>query len=180
LTRCRSEAQADRVAVDVLGQLAEMDSLRRANQEAVGFVPFSRWEGVMEHRPETISMLYENGDMVGYVWWTPGIPVAAIQQLVVREDARRFERGTELVARAILRMNHPLRYGVTCRCRCDLESTAFWEAVGFRAIRLEESGRRGPVMRYYRELRPALLDLGEFLPVRGRTPGGQRRGFRWV
>ncbi len=158
--------------------LRAMDALRRASQEAVGFVPMSRWEWVTANRAQTMRLLRENGDLVGYIWWTPGLPVAAIQQLVVREDARRYERGTALVDAAIEDMSHPLRYGVTCRCRQDLEAVGFWAALGFEPVRLEESGKRGPVVRFYKSLQPALLDLGSYLPVRGITAGGQRQGFR--
>ena len=77
--------------------LSEMDALRRASQEAVGFVPMSKWEWHIQNRPTTLINMRDDGDMTGYIYWTPGLPVAAIQQLVVREDARRFERGKELV-----------------------------------------------------------------------------------
>jgi len=160
-------------------ELAEMDSLRRANQEAIGFVPMSKWEWHVRHRPQTLIVMHENGDMVGYLYWTPGLPVAAIQHLVVRGDARRFERGTDLVEKAIQAMNHLGRYGVTCRCRCDLEAIFFWLAIGFELIRQEESGRRGPVLRFYKELRPTLMPLGPYLPEKFRG-GGQRIGFRPV
>ena len=157
--------------------LRELDSLRRRSQEAVGFVPLARLEADSTRDAATLLTGWENGDMVAYLWWTRGRPVAAIQQLVVREDARRRERGLAMVAAAESAMTAPDRYGVACRCRLDLEATAFWEAAGFRRVRLEESGRRGPVVRYYRELRPALLDLGLYLPVH-RVTGGGRRGFR--
>jgi len=159
--------------------LAEMDSLRRANQEVVGFVPMSKWEWHIGNRPRTLLIMRENDDMVGYLYWTAGLPVAAIQQLVVREDARRFERGTALVGSAVMAMEHPNRYGVTCRCRCDLEAVLFWEALGWEKIRLEESGRRGSLWRFYKSLKPALLDLGLYLPQKF-TGGGQRKGFRLV
>lgn len=157
--------------------LNEMDALRRSNQEAVGFIPLSKWEWHIDYRPRTLIVLREHTDMVGYIFWTPGLPVAAIQQLVIRADARRFERGSELVGKAIEAMNHPGRYGVTCRCRMDLEATLFWPAVGFELVRQEQLGRRGPVLRFYRQLKPTLLNLGAYLPERFRG-GGQRQGFR--
>ena len=104
----------------VADDLKEMDSLRRANQEAVGFVPLSKLEWHVAHRPRTLIVLREGGELTGYIYWTPGIPVAHIQQLVVREDLRRWERGTALVNYALAAMNHPGRYGVRCRCRIDL------------------------------------------------------------
>jgi len=162
-----------------LEDLREMDSLRRANQEAVGFVPMSKWEWHIETRPNTLLCMREEGEITGYIYWTPGLPVSHIQQLVVREDVRRWERGTNLVQRAIHLMEHPGRYGVTCRCRVDLEATLFWEALGFELIRQEASGVRGPVLRYYLELKPTLLPLGIYLPEKFRG-GGQRKGFRLI
>lgn len=159
--------------------LASMDSLRRHNQESVGFIPLSRWEWCLSHRPRTLIVMRENGDLVGYIFWTPGLPVAAIQQLVVREDARRFERGSELVDEAIINMENPNRYGVTCRCRLDLDAILFWPAIGFELIRLEESGRRGDVARFYKQLKPSLFPLGPYLPSRF-FGGGQRIGFRFL
>jgi len=153
--------------------------LRRHCQEAVGFVPMSKWEWHIEHRPKTLITMREEGDMVGYIYWTPGLPIAAIQQLVIREDARRFERGTALVEKAIKAMEYRGRYGVTCRCRHDLEAVFFWLAIGFELIRQEESGRRGPVLRFYKELKPSLMALGPYLPEKFRG-GGQRVGFRLI
>jgi GNAT superfamily N-acetyltransferase len=162
-----------------LADLEEMDALRKTSQEAVGFVPMSRWEEQVTRAPERLLTGWENGDLVAYVFWTPGLPVAAIQHVVVREDARRDERGTLIVEAALEAMAvNPHRYGVTCRCRLDLEATAFWRDLGFEAVRLEDTGgRRGPALRFYKSIRPALLDLGLYLP--NRTPVlAQRRGFR--
>ena len=163
------------------GELLELDSLRRRDQEAVGFVPLDRLQADLDRDAMTVLTGWENGDMVGHLWWTRGLPVASIQQVVIREDARRRERGTALVGAALDAMRQDeRRYGVTCRCRVDLAATDFWLAAGFKAVRLEESGRRGPCLRLFRELRPTLFDLGLYLPMRGITQGGSRIGFRPV
>jgi len=163
-----------------MADLKEMDSLRRRNQEAVGFIPLSRYEDEIERSPTQVLTGWENGDMVAYLYWTRGIPVAPIQQLVVREDARRRDRGTAMVDAAIEHMLlDPRRYGATCRCRVDLEAVDFWQACGFKAVRLEESGRRGPCMRFFKELRPALFGLGLYLPFPTNLQS-QRRGFRYT
>lgn len=162
-----------------MDDLAEMDFLRRNNQEAVGFVPISKWEWHVINRPKTLICLRENSEITGYIYWTPGLPVAAIQQLVVRKDARRFERGSALVDAAILAMKAPSRFGVTCRCRENLEAVLFWEAIGWEKIRLEQSGRRGPLWRFYLELQPCLFNLGIYLPQKF-VGGGQRKGFRFI
>lgn len=161
--------------------LRAIDALRRANAEAVGFVPLARWQEQLQRDARCLLTGWENADLVAYIYWTPGLPVAAIQQVVVREDARKSERGREIVtAAAEIMQEDPQRFGVTCRCRVDLESTAFWEALGFVLCRLENTGgRRGPAARYYKALRPALMDLGPYLPQRYQS-WGSRTGFRWT
>ncbi len=156
-----------------------IDSLRRAEQEAVGFLPQSRYEIEASRREPTLLVMLENGDYVGYLFWTPGWPVATIQQVVVRQDARRDERATRLVEAAEQAMLSMGRYGVTCRCRLNLEAINFWSALGYREVRIEESGRRGSLMRYWKELTPALFEVETYLrgPAFGKM-AKQRRGFR--
>lgn len=157
--------------------LLAIDALRRAEQEAVGFLPLSRYEREVESRRRTLWVLSENGDVVAYLLWTRGWPVATVQQLVVRDDARRIQRATALVDRVRAEMLRQHRYGVTCRVRADLAAVLFWRALGFREVRREASGRRGPCIRFYQGIGPTLFDLGDYL--RSAAPGMmQRRGFR--
>ena len=88
-----------------LADLKELDSLRRANQEAVSFVPYSRYAEVVERCPSNLLTFWDNGDMTGYLYWTAGTPVGTIQQVVVRHDARRGERATALVTAALEAMS---------------------------------------------------------------------------
>lgn len=162
--------------------LPAMDALRRANQESVGFIPMSKWEWEVKRELETLLILEENGDVIGYIYWLPGWPIATIQQVVTRNDARRREIGTALVNAAIERIKQIGRYGVMCRCRADLEAILFWPSVGFHQVRVESSGRRGPCIRFFQQLRPAVFgDLSAYLPE---TPIGMhkslRRGFRFT
>jgi ribosomal protein S18 acetylase RimI-like enzyme len=160
-----------------LADLPAIDDLRRKDQESLGFIPMSRYELEVERGRSTMISCFENDDLVGYLYWTRGWPVAAIQQTVIRADARRRERATALVDYATDVMVSQGRYGVTCRCRANLEAIDFWKDIGFREIRIEESGRRGPLIRFYRELKPALFDAGDYL----RGPGllvGERVGFK--
>lgn len=172
---------AGRIVPASLDDLLELDSLRRTEQESVGFIPMSKYEEEVERRKATVLTMRENGDMVGYLYWTRGFPVATIQQVVIRQDARRRERATSLVDAATQEMSEQGRAGVTCRCRVDLDAVAFWEACGFERIRLEDSGRRGPLIRFYKALSPSLLEPSLWLrgPEFGRL-AKQRRGFRVV
>lgn len=157
--------------------LAAIDSLRRSEQEAVGFLPMSRYEREVSRGLSTLLLGLENDDPVAFAFWTRGFPVATVQQLVVREDARREQRASEMFAHCSQVAQDQGRYGITLRCRLDLPANEFWRAMGLREIREENSGRRGPLMRYYGELRPALFDLGDYLRLPGFSPG-QRIGFR--
>lgn len=164
-----------------VSDLKAIDALRRADQEAVGFLPMSRFVTEVEHAHRTLLTLIENNDIVGYAFWTRGWPIARIQQIVVRPDARREERATALVRWIENEAKTQHRYGLSCRCRLNLEAAHFWRSLGFREVRLEESGRRGPVLRFYKELFPALLDLGLYMPTPAfGTKQGQRQGFRVV
>jgi GNAT superfamily N-acetyltransferase len=76
----------------------------------------------------------KNDDMVGYVLLTPGkgaYSYAKIQQIAVREDARRLDYGSALLHVVRDFCNTFSRIGVTLRCRIDLESNYFWKALGF-------------------------------------------------
>ena len=164
-----------RVRAATLDDLREMDALRRANQEAVGFIPLSKYEQVLNR----LIVAEDGGDLTGFLYWTAGTPLASIQQVAVREDARRAERASLLVAAAISQAQKLGRFGMTCRCRLSLEATEFWPALGFIAVRQEQSGRRGPLVRFAKLFSPSLLSLGDF--VRGPHPGKlifQHRGFR--
>ena len=164
-----------------LADLKAIDSLRRADQEAVGFIPASRYESEIQRSCGTILAMTENDDLVGYAYWTRGWPIARIQQLVVRPDARRRERATALVEAVADEAKRHYRYGISCRCRVDLEAIEFWKSIGWREIAIEQSGRRGPVIRFYKELTPALFDLGDYMPP---TPVSRqismRKGFKFL
>jgi len=164
------------ITIATTADLKAIDSLQRREVEAVGFLPACRYEAEIENNRRTLLIMRENNDPVGFLFWTRGWPVATIQQIVIRDDARRKERATALVEAAAAEMVN--RYGITLRCRANLEAVDFWKAIGFEAIRQEEAGRRNiPLWRFYRALQPSLLLPKDF--VRGmKLRGGQRYGFR--
>ena len=76
----------------------------------------------------------KNLDPVGYILFTPGKGVgryAKIQQIAVRQDARRLEYGSLLIDCARQFCEDTGKRGFTLRCRVDLESNHFWGALGF-------------------------------------------------
>jgi len=113
-----------------------IDKLQKENSYAVGFIQATVWEKYVfgGDRNFMVFICEKNNDLVGYVLVTPGRKqhsYAKIQQIAVREDARRLDYGTALLAVVKEFCNTFDRIGVTLRCRIDLESNKFWKALGF-------------------------------------------------
>jgi GNAT superfamily N-acetyltransferase len=123
-----------------------LDKLQNENSYAIGFVPNSYWEkAVWGGIKNSVLLICEkNNDPVGYVYLTPGRAphsYAKIQQIAVREDARRLDYGSALLAVVKEFCNTFDRIGVTLRCRIDLESNKFWQALGFGLYGVWQKGR---------------------------------------
>jgi GNAT superfamily N-acetyltransferase len=113
-----------------------IDKLQKENSYAVGFIQDTIWDKYVfgGGRNFVVFICEKNDDMVGYVLLTPGkgaYSYAKIQQIAVREDARRLDYGSALLHVVRDFCNTFSRIGVTLRCRIDLESNYFWKALGF-------------------------------------------------
>lgn len=113
-----------------------IDKLQKDNSFAVGFIQSTIWDKYVfgGERNFVVFICEKNDDMVGYVLLTPGrneYSYAKIQQIAVREDARRLEYGTALLQVVKDFCNTFDRLGVSLRCRVDLESNYFWKNLGF-------------------------------------------------
>jgi GNAT superfamily N-acetyltransferase len=133
----RTATQADRTFID---------ALQKANAYAVGFIQSTIWDDYVfgGGRNFVVFICEKNDDMVGYVLLTPGrghYSYAKIQQIAVREDARRLDYGSALIAVVKEFCNTFARIGVTLRCRLDLESNKFWKALGFHIYGVWEKGK---------------------------------------
>jgi len=85
-----------------------------------------------------------NNDAVGYVLITPGMgsfKYAKIQQIAVRNDARRLYYGKALVEVCRDFCETFGRTSFTLRCRVDLESNLFWKNLGFENYNTWEKGK---------------------------------------
>jgi GNAT superfamily N-acetyltransferase len=123
-----------------------IDKLQKENAHAVGFIQSTIWDKYVfgGERNFVVFICEKNNDMVGYVLLTPGrgaYTYAKIQQIAVREDARRLDYGTALLAVVKDFCNTFNRLGVTLRCRLDLESNKFWNALGFKLYGIWEKGK---------------------------------------
>ena len=127
-----------------------VDKLQKENSSAVGFIQKTIWDNYVYggQRNFMVFIGEVNNDMVGYALVTPGRAVnsyAKIQQIAVREDARRLEYGTAIIKAIRKYCNQFGRVGVSLRCRKDLQSNFFWKALGFELYGVWEKGKRNHV-----------------------------------
>jgi GNAT superfamily N-acetyltransferase len=125
------------VRTSTIKDILLIDKLQKENSYAVGFIQKTVWEKYVfgGERNFVVFICESNNDAVGYVLITPGkssYKYAKIQQIAVRNDARRLQYGTALldVCRQFCESFH--RIGFTLRCRQDLESNKFWKSLGFQ------------------------------------------------
>ena len=100
---------------------AFIDKLQKDNSYAVGFIQATVWDK------------YVFGGERNFVVGRKAYSYAKVQQIAVREDARRLDYGSALIAVD--------RMGVTLRCRVDLDSNHFWKALGFSLYGVWEKGK---------------------------------------
>lgn len=129
-------------AIDV----AFIDKLQKDNSYAVGFIQRTVWDKYVfgGERNFVVFICEKNNDTVGYVLVTPGRGVNSyvkIQQIAVRDDARRLDYGSALISVVRDFCETFQRCGATLRCRVDLESNRFWRALGFENYGTWEKGK---------------------------------------
>lgn len=134
------------VRTSTVNDILLIDKLQKENSHAVGFIQKTVWDKYVfgGERNFVVLICEANNDAVGYVLITPGkgaYRYGKIQQIAVRNDARRLYYGTALldVCRQFCEKFH--RVGFTLRCRQDLESNNFWKALGFQKYAVWEKGK---------------------------------------
>jgi predicted GNAT family N-acyltransferase len=123
-----------------------IDKLQKENSNAVGFIQKTIWEKYVfgGERNFVVLICESNADAVGYVLITPGkqsYSYAKIQQIAVRNDARRLYYGTALLDVCRQFCEKFNRTGFTLRCRQDLDSNYFWKSLGFEKYATWEKGK---------------------------------------
>lgn len=134
------------VRTSTIRDLALIDKLQKENSYAVGFIQRTIWDDYVfgGKRNFVVFICEANNDAVGYVLITPGKSAyryAKIQQIAVRNDARRLHYGTALLDVCRQFCETFDRIGFTLRCRQDLESNQFWKALGFENYDVWVKGR---------------------------------------
>ena len=134
------------VRTSTIKDMLLIDKLQKENSYAVGFIQKTVWDKYVfgGERNFVVFICESNNDAVGYVLITPGrggLTYGKIQQIAVRNDARRLYYGTALldVYRQFCEQFH--RKGFTLRCRIDLDSNLFWKALGFEKYGVWEKGK---------------------------------------
>ena len=122
-----------------------IDKLQKDNSYAVGFIQKTVWEKYVfgGERNFVVFICEKNNDAVGYILITPGKgqnSYVRIQQIAVRDDARRLDYGSALIAVVKDFCEKFQRIGARLRCRIDLESNHFWQALGFRKYGVWKKG----------------------------------------
>lgn len=129
-----------------INDMSLIDKLQKENSYAVGFIQKTVWEKYVfgGERNFVVFICEANNDPVGYVLITPGkgaYTYGKIQQIAVRNDARRLHYGTALLDVCRQFCENFYRVGFTLRCRQDLDSNNFWKALGFQNYGVWEKGR---------------------------------------
>ena len=147
-----------------------IDSLRKTEGSSLGFIPKDVYLSVLGRRRvherdrwkySDIYIYTDNGDVTGFIYYTYFGDICKIEQIVVREDARRWERATALeqLARNAAKLHG--KTGIKCRVAYDLEANYFWRAIGYVPqkkvistwLNQRESKSKRPLFIYF-------LDLG--------------------
>jgi ribosomal protein S18 acetylase RimI-like enzyme len=123
-----------------------IDKLQKENSNSVGFIQKTVWDNYVfgGQRNFVVFICEANNEAVGYVLITPGkgaYKYAKIQQIAVRNDARRLYYGTALLDVCKQFCEKFDRIGFTLRCRQDLESNNFWKALGFKNYGVWQKGK---------------------------------------
>ena len=130
--------QGDLVVRNAVAQDAPfIDKLQKENSYAVGFIQKTIWDKYVfgGERNFFVLICEANNDPVGYTLVTPGKTIGdnvKIQQIAVRNDARRLHYGLLLIDCIKEFCEKFNRMGAQLRCRTDLESNAFWKSMGFQ------------------------------------------------
>lgn len=124
------------VRTSTIKDMLLVDKLQKENSKAVGFIQKTVWEKYVwgGERNFIVLICEANNDAVGYVLITPATGAykyAKIQQIAIRDDARRLYYGMALINVCRQFCEKFGRLGFTLRCRVDLESNKFWKSLGF-------------------------------------------------
>ena len=122
------------------GDFLYIDSLRKTEGSALGFIPKDVYLSVLERKRianrdrwkyQRILVTVDNNELTGFCYYSFHGGYCKIVQIAIQNDARRWHRAM-LMLDEIERHIHSIgKLGITCRVATDLESNYFWTAMGF-------------------------------------------------
>lgn len=116
-------------------------ALAKKFSEQLGFLP----DEAIRNRIDQgcVQICIENGEPAGYLLHAPELASAPhilpIFQAAVQLDAQRRQHGFALVEELQLLAHEQAQTIIQCKCRQELEANAFWEAMGFIAVAIEDT-----------------------------------------
>ena len=146
-----------------------IDSLRKTEGNALGFIPKDVYISVLEkrryanrdrHHYQNIYLTEDNGERTGYCYYSVSGPIVDIIQIAVQQDARRWHRALMLVNQVINDSINLQKTGIKARVAIDLESNEFWKGIGFVPMKVvtstwlnqKESKSKRPLVIYFKPL----------------------------
>lgn len=157
--------------------LPAIEALRRADSDALGFVPKAKYEHIVlktsdrgrdRWKYEWLVVAEDNDEITGYFLAGFHRDGAKGQQLCVRQDARRMERALKLVDAIESEARRRGMLRIRNRVAADIEANFFWRAAGYRPIAMttstwlnvRESVSKRPLLIYDKPLdQGSLFDL---------------------
>ena len=123
--------------------LPAVEALRRADGDCLGFIPKAKYEHIV-HKTldrgrrrwfwERLLVCEDNSEVTGFLLGNIGKKQSKIEQVCVRNDARRMERALSLerhFSDESTRRGHPR---IRARVAADIEATLFWAAAGYDIV----------------------------------------------
>jgi hypothetical protein len=142
-----------------------IDSLRKKEGKALGFIPKSVYESILEKRRvadrdrwkySEIIITIDNGERTGFCYFTYANQDVHIQQIVIQNDARRFNRALMMLEFVEKRATELGKTAITARVAIDLESNLFWKGCGYSIVATTTStflnraeSKSGRLLHYY-------------------------------
>jgi len=158
------------VRTSTIKDMLLVDKLQKENSYAVGFIQKTIWtDYVWGGKRNFVVLICEaNNEAVGYVLITPArgaYKYAKIQQIAVRDDARRLYYGKALIDVCQQFCEKFGRIGFTLRCRVDLDSNKFWKSLGFEKYATWEKGKVNHVgFKASNDINLWKIELNRYLP----------------
>mgnify|MGYP001324685615 CR=1 FL=1 len=122
------------------GDFLFIDSLRKKEGSALGFIPKAVYESIIEKKRianrdrwkySKILITIDNGEKTGFCYITYAKQDIHIQQIVIQKDARRWQRAKMMLDYVECFCNKIGKTAITARVAIDLESNIFWKGCGY-------------------------------------------------